>query len=145
MTRRINGTQWARLGLLLFGLLLAGVAHGQDWIYPLPVQIERLKLENARLAARLKTADSTLRETRVNLRIAIDERDSRIQMLEDSCNSEVKRQADFGVDRDRAFTECWSTLDQVSRNLTSELLTTRFLGLGRKRALKFILRPLLTN
>lgn len=153
MIRRISTTLLARVGLLLLSLglalLLAFSANGQDYLYTREGQIDLLKrqvallqLDKSRVEAQLKTCDSILTLTRVDLHIALGERDRRIQALEDSCNSEINRQADYNQQAEVKLYAYKTATTDLQTALTRELLTSRFLGWGRKRALRSILKPL---
>ncbi len=145
----------AHIGLFLLalamGLLLAFSANAQlpPYMANPQVQIQRLQYELEQTGiqlratkARLKTADSVLIETRINLKIAIAEREARIQATEDSCNSQVLHEYTLRTSAESMAYTANLTMANVKNELTKELLTNRFGGWGRKKAIRHILKPL---
>ena len=101
-------------------------------------QVVILKAEVSRLRGLLAESDTVLSLTRIESTIALTDADSRIQVLTDTLKARALRFDE--VRRTDALTvKAYAKALQRSRELVvEEALTDRFLGVGRKRAIKRI-------
>ena len=101
-------------------------------------QVVILKAEVSRLRGLLAESDSVLNLTRIESTIALTDADNRIRVLTDTLKARALRFYE-ARQADAITVKAYARALQRSRELVvEEALTDRFLGVGRKRAIKRI-------
>ncbi len=116
--------------LLFILLLLSATAHAQPPNYYTTPDQQIRSLQRSLSTARdsIRLVEGVLFDTRAQMVIAIGEREGRIKMLEDSCNSELGRQSDARTFAENQAYSYKESLLQLHVLLTKDLEHKRTFG-----------------